>query len=66
MPQTLKQGKIVLSIDLKPALTMEQLDQRVLRDFEDNMNKQFKNAKIVVSIIDDDDKELNLTDMIED
>ena len=34
----------MLSIDLKPALTFEQLDQRVLRDFEESMNKQFKNA----------------------
>ncbi|MEG0190023.1 MAG: aminoacetone oxidase family FAD-binding enzyme, partial [Lachnospiraceae bacterium] len=33
-----------LVIDLKPALSFEQLDQRILRDFEDNMNKQFKNA----------------------
>lgn len=31
-------------IDLKPALSMEQLDKRVLRDFEENINKQFKNA----------------------
>ena len=35
---------IVLKIDLKPALTKEQLDQRVLRDFEENKNKQFKNS----------------------
>ena len=33
-----------LVIDLKPALTMEQLDQRVIRDFEENQNRQFKNA----------------------
>ena len=33
-----------LVIDLKPAMSMEQLDQRVLRDFEENQNKQFKNA----------------------
>ncbi len=31
-------------IDLKPALSFEQLDKRVLRDFEENINKQFKNA----------------------
>ena len=36
--------KLKLVIDLKPALTEEQLDQRVLRDFEQNINKQFKNA----------------------
>lgn len=40
----LKKQKLILSIDLKPALTEEQLDQRVLRDFEQNKNKQFKNA----------------------
>ncbi len=33
-----------LKLDLKPALSMEQLDKRILRDFEDNKNKQFKNA----------------------
>ena len=31
-------------LDLKPALTMQQLDKRILRDFEENINKQFKNA----------------------
>lgn len=36
--------KLKLVIDLKPALTEEQLDQRVLRDFEQNINRQFKNA----------------------
>lgn len=39
-----KEKELKLVIDLKPALSMEQLDQRVLRDFEENMNKQFKNA----------------------
>ena len=34
----------LLNLDLKPALTEEQLDKRILRDFEDNKNKQFKNA----------------------
>ncbi len=33
-----------VSIDLKPALTEEQLDKRVLRDFEESKNKAFKNA----------------------
>lgn len=37
-----KQMRLV--IDLKPALTEEQLDARVLRDFEENINRQFKNA----------------------
>lgn len=31
-------------IDLKPALSFEQLDKRILRDFDDNKNKQFKNV----------------------
>ncbi|MBP3603801.1 MAG: NAD(P)/FAD-dependent oxidoreductase [Lachnospiraceae bacterium] len=35
---------VTLSIDLKPALTKEQLDKRILRDFEKNKNKQFKNS----------------------
>ncbi len=35
---------VTLSIDLKPALTKEQLDKRILRDFEENKNKQFKNS----------------------
>ena len=33
-----------LYIDLKPALGSEQLDRRILRDFEENGKKQFKNA----------------------
>ena len=38
-------GKEVMgTIDLKPALTEEQLDKRILREFEDGKNKQFKNA----------------------
>ncbi len=36
--------ELPLYIDLKPALTEEQLDKRVLRDFEENINRQFKNA----------------------
>ncbi len=40
----IKNGKIILKIDLKPALSFEQLDARVLRDFDELKNKQFKNA----------------------
>ena len=40
----LKKKEMRLAIDLKPALSETQLDARVLRDFEDNKNKQFKNA----------------------
>ncbi len=36
--------ELSLLIDLKPALTQEQLDKRILRDFEGIKNKQFKNA----------------------
>ena len=42
--ELLKQGKIVLSIDLKPALSEEKLDDRLLRDFNDEKNKEFKNS----------------------
>lgn len=35
---------VSLMIDLKPALTREQLDKRLLKDFEENKNRQFKNA----------------------
>lgn len=35
---------LTLSVDLKPALTQEQLDGRLLRDFEQEKNKQFKNS----------------------
>ena len=31
-------------IDLKPALSVEELDKRILRDFEENLNKQYKNS----------------------
>ena len=35
---------IVLQIDCKPALSVEQLDARLLRDFSEISNKQFKNG----------------------
>lgn len=37
-------GKMKLVIDLKPALDEKTLDNRLLRDFEQNYNKEFKNA----------------------
>lgn len=40
----LKKQELKIEIDLKPALSEEQLDQRVRRDFEENNNRQFKNA----------------------
>lgn len=39
-----KGKKAKLYLDLKPALTREQLDRRILREFDENKNKQFKNA----------------------
>ncbi len=36
--------KIILKIDLKPALQDKKLNDRVLRDFEQVKNKQFKNS----------------------
>ena len=33
-----------LTIDLKPALTVEQLDKRIQRDFSQNLNKDFLNS----------------------
>lgn len=48
-----------LVIDLKPAMTEEQLDKRILRDFDENKNKQFRNSvskllpsKLIPIIID--------------
>ena len=40
----MKAKELTLKIDLKPALSEEQLDHRVLREFEENQNRQFKNA----------------------
>lgn len=42
--RNMKSGKYKIFIDLKPALTEEQLDARILRDFSENTNKNFINA----------------------
>ena len=42
--EKLKNKNIKLLIDLKPALTEEQLDDRILRDFKEFKNKQFKHS----------------------
>ena len=42
--ELLKNKKIALLIDLKPALSEEKLNDRILRDFEEFKNKQFKNS----------------------
>ena len=66
----LKNKEISLKIDFKPALTQEKLDSRILRDFEELKNKQFKNSldkllpkKLIPVIIDktgiDENKKVN-------
>ncbi|MCM1056710.1 MAG: NAD(P)/FAD-dependent oxidoreductase [Firmicutes bacterium] len=54
-----KKGDGTLLIDLKPALEEEKLDKRLLRDFEENSNRQFKNglgalfpAKLIPVMVD--------------
>ncbi len=42
--EKMKNKKIVLKIDLKPALSEEKLEERILRDFNELKNKQFKNS----------------------
>lgn len=39
-----KKQPMVLSVDLKPALSLEQLDNRIVRDFQEGKNRQFKNS----------------------
>lgn len=39
-----REGGGTLLLDLKPALDEQQMDKRLLRDFEENKNKRFKNA----------------------
>ena len=68
--ELLANGKIVLEIDLKPALSEQQLDLRIQRDFSANKNKEFKNSldallpqKLIPVIVDlsgiDEDKKVN-------
>ena len=63
-------GKIILKIDLKPALSEERLDSRILRDFEKEKNKCFRNSlkellpqKLIEPIVElseiDGDKKVN-------
>lgn len=40
----IKENSLKLIIDLKPALTQEQLDNRLIREFDMYKNKQFKNS----------------------
>ena len=42
--ERLKEKNLILEIDLKPALSAEKLDARILREFDENKNRQFKNV----------------------
>ncbi len=42
--KALKERELKLHIDLKPALSTEQLDNRIVRDFNNNLNKDFRNS----------------------
>lgn len=44
LTKLLKEKKIILHIDLKPALNKEKLEDRILRDFIEFKNKKFKNS----------------------
>ena len=44
--EKLKNKKIILKIDFKPALSEEKLDERILRDFNKQKNKEFKNSLV--------------------
>ena len=55
----LNENKVRLYIDLKPSLSFQELDNRILRDFEEFKNKDFKNSldkllpqKIITPIIE--------------
>lgn len=69
--KVLSEKELRLEIDLKPALDLETLDKRVLRDFDENQNKCFKNsigklfpAKMIPVIIElsgiDSEKRVNM------
>lgn len=40
----IKEKQLKMVVDLKPALSFEQLDDRIIRDFDEEKNKQFKNS----------------------
>ncbi|MDD6036300.1 MAG: NAD(P)/FAD-dependent oxidoreductase [Lachnospiraceae bacterium] len=40
----LSAGETILKLDLKPAMSKEELDARILKDFSEVKNKQFRNA----------------------
>lgn len=54
----LSKGKYIAAIDLKPALSLEQLDKRIINDFRDNANKDISNSfskllpkKIIIPVL---------------
>ena len=68
--EKLKDNKIKLVIDLKPALSEEKLEQRIQRDFEKYINKEIRNGleellpkKMIVPILElsniDENKKIN-------
>ena len=68
--ELLKNGKVILKIDLKPALSEEKLNARILRDFEESKNKEIKNSlnellpqKLIMPVINllkiDENKKVN-------
>jgi len=68
--QLLKKGNVDFQIDFKPALTEEDLDKRIQRDFMSTSNRLFRNSlglllphKLITTIIDlsniDPDKKVN-------
>ena len=40
----MEKGRYVINIDMKPKLSYEQLDARILRDFSENTNRNFINS----------------------
>ena len=44
LEQLLQEKNIKIFLDLKPALTEEKLEERILRDFNELKNKQYKNS----------------------
>ena len=65
-----KTGTLDATIDLKPALSYDELDARILRDFNDNMNKRLSSVlrgllpssmiPVFIEIMDfDDDRQIN-------
>ena len=42
--RNMEKGRYQILVDMKPALSAEQLDSRILRDFSENNNKNFINS----------------------